>query len=109
MLNDLKESVAEQIRRLMKDTVDYAASVLALLQARLAQYAVSTVLFTVFIGFASIFILAAFALLNVAFGVWLTRLLGSPLWSLLILGGFYGLLGVVLGWSALRWLFRLKS
>ncbi|MCB4756583.1 MAG: phage holin family protein [Elusimicrobia bacterium] len=104
-----KETIVNQMKVLVKDVVDYFTSVIELFQARMTAYALSTILFLLLVGFAGILVLISFTLFNVALGTWLVQLTGNPLWAILILGTFYGILGVILGGIALRWYLRLKS
>lgn len=102
-------SLIDDLRAVIKDTVDYAGSVGALLQARLTSYALSTILFILLIAFASLLLIAAFVFFNIAAGVLIARALGSPGWALLIMGSFYLALSAILGGIALSWAKRLKS
>lgn len=109
MKNQNGTSLIDDLRSVVRDGIDYLASVVALLEARLTQYALSTILFFLLIVFSSLLLIAAFVFFNIAIGVFLARALGSPTLSLLILGSFYFVLSAVLGGMALSWLRRLKS
>ncbi len=109
MAFSLKDFITDQIRKVFKDGIDYLASVLALLQARMTAYALSAVLFIVLIGFASLLFLVAFTVLNIALGFWLKEITNSVFQTLLLLGAFYGILGALIGGVAVRWLHKLKS
>lgn len=99
---------AEPLRDIFTAGIDYLASVIALMQARLTQYALSSALFIFLMIFAGLLFIAGFVMLNIAAGVALAHALGC-FWSLLILGGAYFLLAGVMGGAALRWLKRLGS
>jgi hypothetical protein len=109
MRNENSTSLIDDLRSVIKDGIDYLGSVVALLQARLTQYALSTILFFLLIAFSSLLLIAAFVFFNIAIGVGLAHALGNPMWALLILGSFYFLLSAILGGVALSWLKRLKS
>ena len=102
-------SFLQQLRLLIKDSIDYVAAVLHLQQARFTQFSLSIAVFVVLLALTTLLGVAAFVVLNIALGVWLTRATGHAGWSLLILGGFYGLLTMGLGIYSLRWLKKLSS
>ena len=102
-------SFITQLRKVLIDGVDYAASVLALLQAQAAALALSSVTFLSLIFFAILAIIIAFVLLSVALGFWLAHLTGAVGWALLIMGGVYLLIALITGGLALKWLKGLKS
>lgn len=108
-MSDSKDSFILQLRETLKDGVDYLKSVIMLLQAQVAHYAISTVVALILLFFAACFGVVALVLLNIALGFWLTDLVGKALWALLIMAGFYSLLVAVLGGLVLRWLKRLRS
>ncbi len=101
--------LVSQLRRVIHDGIDYAASVLRLLQAQATAMALSTLSFVLIIAFAILCALTAFVLLSVAFGFWLTHVTGSAGWALLIIGGTYAIIAAALGGYMVRWLARLKS
>jgi len=109
MENQNGTSLIDDLRSVVRDGIDYAGSVLALLQARLTEYALSTILFFLLIAFSSLLLIAAFVFFNVAIGMGLARWLGNPTWAILILGSFYFVLSAILGAIALSWLKRLRS
>ena len=102
-------SLVNQLRLVLKDGIDYAGSVLRLLQAQAAALALSSVSFLVLIFFCVGAGVIGFILLSVALGMWLTNVTGHAGWALLIMGGIYFVLAAVAGSTALRWLKRLKS
>jgi len=104
-----EDSLIGELRNLVRDAVDYLASAVSLLQARVTAMALSSVLFLGLILAAGLLCVAAFIVLNVALGMWLTHVTGGAGWSLLILGVLYGFLGVLSGFFAVRWLKNLKS
>ncbi len=109
-MNPLSDNtIFDQVRRLIKDAVDTFSSAVHLLQARLTNYALSSAVFLALLAAAALLGLAAFVFLNIALGVWLARATGNVMWSVLILGCFYGILAAVSGGMALRWLKTLKS
>lgn len=103
------ESFIQQLRKVIKDGLDYLQSLLLLLQARTAEFVLSGILFTVLVSLACIFGLTALILINVVLGIWLAQVLGNPLWSILILALVYVILAVLTGSKALNWLKNLKS
>ncbi len=104
-----KESLVDQLKSLLHDGAEYLNSVLTLQQARFTSFALSSVLFFVQIMFACVLGLAAFILFNVAIGLGLTQLLGNSLYAVVILGGFYFVLAILLSYKALLWLRKIKS
>lgn len=102
-------SLMDQLKAALRDGIDYGVSRLSYLQARTAELALSSLVFAVLMVAALLLGIAAFVLLNVAAGFWLTHLTGHAGWSLLILGGAYILLGGGCAAVALRWLKQLKS
>ena len=102
-------SLVDQLKAVLKDAIDYAVSQLAYLQARITELALSSLVFAVLIVAAGILGLAAFVLINVALGFWLTHLTGHAGWSLLILGVAYIVVGGICAGVALRWLKQLRS
>jgi hypothetical protein len=106
--NNGTPSLIDDLRNVVHDAIDYAASAGALLQARLTSYALSTILFFLLIVFSSLLLIAAFVFFNIAVGLGLARWL-NPTWAVLILGSFYLLLSAILGAVALSWVKRLKS
>lgn len=102
-------STIEQLRRVLKDAIDYASATLHLFQARFAEYTLTIVVSIILLLIAAFLAVAAFIFFNVALGMWLSHVLGNPAWSVLVLGLFYGLLSVVLSWRVLKWLQGLKS
>jgi len=102
-------SLLGQLRRLLHDGIDYAASALRLLQAQAASLALSSAAFLVLVFFGALAGITAFVLLSVALGIWLTHLTGGAMGALLILGGIYIILALAAGGAALRWLKRLNS
>lgn len=102
-------SLLGQLRRVIKDGVDYAAGALRLLQAQVTAMALSSVAFLLLVFFAVLAGIVAFVLFSVAFGIWLTHAVGSAGCAILIIGGVYSLLALVSGGVALRWLKRLNS
>lgn len=106
---ETNESLMDQLKAVLRDGVDYGVSQLAYLQAKAAALAMSSLLFAILIGASVLLGIAAFVLLNVATGFWLTQLTGHAAWALLILGGAYLLLGGICAGIALRWLKQLQS
>ena len=109
MSKNFTDSLTEQLRRVLKDAIDYFQSVVTLLQARLTEFALSSVVFLLLLSFASLMALACFLMFNIALGVWISHLTGSAGWSILILGSFYGILSILTGFIAFQWLNKLKS
>jgi uncharacterized protein (DUF2062 family) len=103
------ESIIEQLRKVLKDGIDYLGSVLKLQQVRLTSLTLSAAVFVALLFFAGLLGLAAFVLVNVALGMWLSQLLGNPLYSVLILGAVYALLAWLTIRKALAWLNRIRS
>ena len=103
------QTLASQIRRAIKDCVDYMGSVLSLVQARAAELALSSLLFAALVVFASLLGFASLVLVVVALGFWLTAVTGHVGWALLIIGGLMAVLAAASVWKALRWLNHLKS
>lgn len=103
------DTLLNQLRRLLHDGIEYASSVLHLLQAQIAAMALSSVVFVLMLFFASMALIISFVLVSVAGGIWLTHQTGSSVCSLLIIGGTYLLIALILGGRALHWLKRLKS
>lgn len=102
-------TLIKQFRRVLKDGIDYLSSALALLQARAAEMALSSLLFAALLLFAAILGMAALVLAIVALGFWLTHVTGNVGWSLLIIGGILASIAAASVWRALRWLNQLKS
>jgi hypothetical protein len=102
-------SLLDDFRRVVRDGIDYLASALGLLQARLTEYVLSTILFIFLLVFASLLLIAGFVFFNIAIGVALAHALNSVGWSLVILGSVYTLLSFAVGGIALRWVSRIKS
>ena len=105
----LDQSLIKQLRRAIKDGVDYLGSMLSLVQARAAEVALSSLVFAALLMVAGILGLGAVVLLVVALGFWLTHLTGHVGWALLILGGVLAGIAAASVWRALRWLNNLKS
>lgn len=103
------QSIVQQLRRVLKDGVDYLGSVLSLAQARAAEVALSSLVFAALLVFAGILGMGALVLIVVALGFWLTHLTGHVGWALLILGGVSAGIAGACVWRALRWLDQLKS
>jgi uncharacterized membrane protein len=103
------DGIINQLRQVLKDGIDYLHSVIELLQARLTEYALSSVLFIILVCSSALLGLAAFVFLNIALGFWLKGALESTTLSILILGGGYLILSLITGGIALRWLNNLKS
>lgn len=103
------DSLLDQLRRLLHDGIDYGASAIQLLQAQVTAMALSSVAFLILLFFAILAGIAAFVLLTVALGFWLSNLFGGAVWAVLIIGAVYALIAVLLGGVAIRWLSRLKS
>lgn len=103
------DSLTQQLRRVIKDGVDYAASVFELVQARAVELALSGLVFAVLLAFGVLVAFTAFILLMVALGFWITSLTGSAGWTLLIMGSFLCLVSALAVWRALAWLRNLKS
>jgi hypothetical protein len=101
-------SLIDDLRDVVRDAIDYSASAMGVLQARLTTYALSTILFFLLIVFASLLLIGAFVFFNIAIGVALAHSVGTA-WALLILGSFYLLLSIAIGGVALSWAKRLKS
>ncbi len=99
----------QQLRQVIKDGLDYLQSLLLLLQARTAEFLLSGVLFVFLIILAFLFGLTALILFNVVIGIWLSQVLGNPVWAVLILAGSYALLAVLAGYKAMKWVRTLKS
>src|SRR5205814_772840 len=104
-----KEGLLDQLRKLIRDGMEYLNSLLTLQQARLTSFALSGFLFTLQIIFACLLGFAAFVLFNVAIGLGLTKLLGNAFYAVGILGGVYTLLAILLSYKAVGWLRKLKS
>lgn len=98
-----------QLRRVVKDGIDYLGSVVTLLQARTAEIALSSLVFASLLAFSVVLGMAALVVLIVALGFWLTHLTGHVGWALLIIGGLLGAMSAASVWRALRWLENLKS
>jgi len=109
MSRSSEQNIINQLRQVLKDSIDYLYSVLALLQARMAEFALSGVVFTSLIAMAFLLGLASFILLNIALGVWLSHITGNPGWSILILGTSYAGLAALSIQRAFRWLKKLQS
>ena len=107
--NSKDGSIIEQLGRVLKDAVDYAASAITLLQTRITAMALSGVAFAALLFMAGLLAIAALSLLGVALGVWLTHATGSAVWALLIMGAVLALIAFILGRIALGWLDRLNS
>jgi hypothetical protein len=106
---ELDKGLTDQLREVLRDAIDYAQSVLALLQARTAEMALSGVVFVAALIAAAILAMGAIVLLLVALGFWLAHVTGSAAVAVLILGGVAALLAGALAWYALRWLSTLRS
>jgi hypothetical protein len=102
-------TLIHQLRRVLKDGIDYLGSALTLLQARAAEMALSSLVFAALLMFAAILAMAALVLMIVALGFWLTHVTGNVGWSLLIIGGLLAVIAAASAWRALRWLNQLKS
>lgn len=98
-----------QLRRVILDAVDYAASALKLVQAQATALALSSAAFVILVLFGILAAIAAFVLLSVAVGMWLAQITGSAGWALLILGVFYVIFTLATAGVAMRWLRRLTS
>jgi hypothetical protein len=109
MAQKSEDPLIQQLRKVIKDGLDYLQSLLTLLQARTAEMVLSGVLFVVMLGLAILFGLIALILFNIIIGMWLAQVLGNPLWGIVILGAFYGIVAFLLGFKALNWLKNLKS
>lgn len=106
-MND--DSIIAQLRNVLKDGIDYVASVVALLQARLVDMALSSLLFIALLVAAGFCAAVSFLILSVALGFWLTHMTGHVAWALLIIGGVYALSALICGGIAVRWLNKLQS
>lgn len=104
-----EDSFLQQLRKVIKDGLDYLHSILVLFQARTAEWVLSGICFVILVGLAIIFGLTALILFNVVAGIWLAQYFGNPLWAILILAALYTLLAVLVGSKAVRWLKNLKS
>lgn len=104
-----EQTLTRQLRRAIKDGVDYLGAMLALAQARAAEMALSSLVFAALLVFAGVFGLGAVIVLVVALGFWLTHVTGHVGWALLILGGVLAGIAAASIWRALRWLHQLKS
>lgn len=104
-----QNSLIDELRQVIKDGVDYLQAALALLQARMAEYALTGVVFAALIASALLLGVAAFIFYNIALGMWLSKVFGSGLCAISVLGSFYALLALIAVFIALRWLNTLKS
>ncbi len=102
-------TLVNQLRRVVKDGIDYLGSVLSLVQARTAEVALSSLVFAALLLFAATLGMASLVVLIVALGFWLTHVTGHVGWSLLIIGGLLASIAAASVWRALRWLETLKS
>lgn len=103
------DNLIQQLRRVLKDAIDYLQSVVTLLQVRLTELALSSVVFVCLI-FAALFLgVLSFMMFNIALGVWLAYVTQSAGWAILILGAFYGVLAALSGTVAMRWLKKIQS
>lgn len=109
MFGSSKDKFFDQLRRVIKDGVDYFTSSLTLLQARITDFSLSAVVFVLLILLATLMALAAFVFLNIVFGLWLAQSTGSTSLALSLLGLLYALLAGVSTLIALRWLKHLQS
>ncbi len=103
------QSLIQQLRRLVKDAIDYLGSVLSLLQARVAEMALSSLVFAALLVVGGLLGFSGLVLAVVALGFWLTAVTGHVGWALLILAGVLGLASFLCVFRALRWLRELKS
>ena len=107
---DLNESsIITQLRQVLKDALDYAQSVLILLQARATELALSSIFFLLLFLLGGVLFLTALVLLSVALGFWINQFTGNVSLTLLIMGLFYAVGAYVCGRLTLGWLNRLKS
>lgn len=104
-----EQTLTQQLRRALKDGIDYLGSMLALAQARAAEIALSSLVFAALLVVASVFAVSAAVLVVVALGFWLTHLTGHVGWALLILGVVLAGGAAASVWRALAWLKTLKS
>lgn len=104
-----QSSLSEQIKSVMRDGVDHFSSSLLLLQARFTEMALTSTFFVGLVIAAAILGFVAFVILSIALGVWLSHVLGSVLWSLLVIGLIYVIFSGLCLLKALKWLNRLKS
>ena len=63
-MSSSEPNLVEQLRRVLKDAVDYFQSVVLLLQARVADMALSGVVFVILMIFAALLAILSFVLLN---------------------------------------------
>ena len=103
------DSLLSQLRRVIKDGIDYLGSVLTLAQARATEIVLSGLVVALLLASGALLAIAGFVLLAVALGIWLTHLTGSAGLALLILGGVLGLLAAIAIVRGVSWLNNLKS
>jgi hypothetical protein len=103
------DSLLSQLRRVIKDGIDYLGSVLTLAQARATEIVLSGIVVALLLLAGGLLAAGGFVLLVVALGIWLTHVTGSAGWALLILGGVLGLLAALALLRGMSWLKNLKS
>jgi hypothetical protein len=103
------DSLVHQLRRAIKDGVDYFGSVLALVQARAVEVFLSGAVFLALLAVGGVLAFAGVVLLVVALGIWLTHLTGSAALACVILGGVVFVVAAIALWRAMAWLGNLKS
>lgn len=102
-------SIIDQLRLVLRDGVDYGASVLRLLQAQATQVALSSFLFLLLVAFAFVSGIIGFLLISTAIVIYLTNVTGSAGWAFLIMSTVYFVMAAICGGVAIRWLKNLKS
>jgi hypothetical protein len=103
------QTLIKQLRRAIKDGIDYLGSMLSLAQARAAEITLSSLVFVALLMVAAVMGVSAVVLMIVSLGFWLTHLTGHVGWALLILGGVLAAIAGASVWRALHWLNHLKS
>lgn len=89
------EGFIAQLREVIKDGIDYLASVVALVQMRITINVLAAAAYLLLLFFALIVGLGSFVFLNIALGLWLANILQSGVSALLVLGGFYGVVFLI--------------
>ncbi len=103
------DSLNQQLRRVMKDGIDYLGSVLTLAQARATEIILSGVFVGILLLSGAAIAAASAILLVIAAGIWLSHLVGSAALALTIVGGVLAIVAALLVWRALVWINNLKS
>jgi TRAP-type mannitol/chloroaromatic compound transport system permease small subunit len=104
-----QSSILDSLRSVLHNGVDYLMSSIGLLQARMTGVALSAVVFIFVFLICLLFVLASFILMTIAFGMWLAKVTGNPIWSLIILGFIYLLMAGIVAKIASKSLHKLNS